>query len=93
MRLQGEVYFQSRLIGMQVVPVADGSEPFSKRLDTALLALCKRLNVPIPIWLKNNTKQFAAFRMTIFTPDQFIDRIHLDQFKIRLFEEETPRET
>lgn len=88
MRLQGEVYFESRLTGLAVVPVGEGGESLAKRLDAALLALCKQMNVPIPVWLQNNTKQFAAFHMTLFTPDQFVDRVHFDQFQIRLLSDD-----
>lgn len=88
MRLQGEVYRESKLIGMDSVDVETSDAPLGKRLDSALLKLCKTLVVPIPIWLDNNTKQFATFRMTIFFPDQFVDQVAFDHFQIRLFEDE-----
>lgn len=88
MRLQGEVYHQSKLVSLGLVEVEESDAPLGKRLDTALLKLCKQLVVPIPVWLDNNTKQFANFRMTVFFPDQFVDQVHFDQFQIRLLNEE-----
>lgn len=92
MRLQGETYFESRLTGRAIVPVEMGERSFTERLDKALLALCKQMTVPIPVWLKNNTKQFAHYRMTIFFPDQFVEKVAFDQFQVRLMDDDLREE-
>jgi hypothetical protein len=92
MRLEGKLFAKGRLIRHAVVPVPDdASFTLSRRLDLALLALTKTLKLPLPIWLKNNTKQFARFHMTIFFPDQFMEPFDYDQYQIRLIEDEDER--
>lgn len=87
-QLEGNLFIGSKRLGSYTIEVSeDGRLPLSKRLDTALLELCKGLNVPLPVWLKKNSREFARFHQTIFFPDQFTGAVPFDQFQIRLFEE------
>lgn len=89
-RLEGKVYRGSALIAMDTQPLDEKHRDagFSKRLDVALTVLCKRMGVPLPIWLNKNTKQFIRFRQTVFQPDQFAEKVAFDQFQIKLLEDE-----
>lgn len=89
LQLEGNVFVGNKRMGSYTVIVSDDERlPFSKRLDTALLSLCKSMNVPLPVWLKKNSREFARFRQTIFFPDQFTSTVPFDQFQIRFFDEE-----
>ena len=90
MRLEGCIISGNRRIGIlsiELEPEQSGGPPFSKRLDTALLSLCKEMNVPLPIWLSKNTREFAHFHQTCFFPEQFAEECHFDRFSIRLYDE------
>lgn len=88
LQLEGNVFVGNKRLGSYTVIVSEDERlPLSKRLDTSLLELCKSMNVPLPVWLKKNSREFARFRQTIFFPDQFTGTVPFDQFQIRFFEE------
>ncbi len=86
MRLEGIVYQGDRRLGMQIVEIEEVSESFSKNLDTALLRLCKDLQLPIPIWMRKNTREFARYHTTQFFPEQFTEEVYFSAFQIKLLE-------
>ena len=48
-------------------------------------AVCREMNVPFPLWLSKNTREFAQFHQTTFFEDQFSDnKVPFDRFMIRL---------
>lgn len=85
MRLEGSIYKRDSILDLQSVEVSEDAQiPLSKRWDIALLALCKNMNVPIPIWLNKNSREFVNFHQTIFTPEQFAEEVHFDIFQVKL---------
>lgn len=86
MRLEGSVYKRDSILDLQSVEVSeDETVSLSKRWDVALLALCKKMNVPIPIWLKKNSREFINFHQTMFTAEQFAEDVNFDIFQVKLF--------
>jgi len=57
---------------------------FREKLENCLLDLCSKLEIPVPLWLKKNTRELATFRRTFFTREQFIEKVWFDKFEIRL---------
>jgi hypothetical protein len=55
-------------------------------LEKALVELCKQMDIPVPMWMKKNTKEFAAFGQTIFFREQYTENIRFDRFQIRVIE-------
>ena len=53
-------------------------------LEKCLLEVCTQLEIPVPLWLEKNTKEFVAYHKTFFTHEQFIDRVWFDKFEIRV---------
>ena len=86
MRLEGTVYQGDLVINRQTLTLAEDSSSFTKRLDRTLLALTKALNVPIPIWLQKNTREFTHFRQTMFFPEQFAETVNFSYLQIKLIE-------
>ncbi len=86
MKLEGAIYRENRLMDRRVREVPDGGQTFVVNLDRCLLALCKDLGIPIPIWMNRNTREFAHWRQTAFTSEQFDEKTHFDRFQIRLSE-------
>lgn len=62
----------------------DSSLQFRERLEKCLIDLCREIGIPVPIWLEKNTKEFAYFKKTFFTNEQFVEKVNFDKFEIRL---------
>ena len=85
MRIEMTVYVQKHRRASDRSP-RDLSQGFSKQLEECLLSLCRALSVPIPLWLSKNTKEFASFHLTLFSPEQFDERVTFDRMVLRMLE-------
>lgn len=87
MRLEGRLYTANRLLDVKEVNIDDDPDlPFSRNLEQALILVCKDLDIPIPMWMKKNTKEFAAFHQTVFFAEQYQEKVRFDRFQIRWIE-------
>jgi hypothetical protein len=68
------------------VEFQDPAKTFTQNLEKCLVELCRALEVPIPLWLEKNTREFARFHQTLFFDGQFTEPIHFDRFQIRWIE-------
>lgn len=84
MILYGKLLSGTKLIKEASFEVSDENTSFRDRLEECLIGLCKELDIPVPIWLKKNTKEFIQYRTTFFNKEQFIESIKFDRFEIRL---------
>ena len=50
----------------------------------ALMEICRRMDVPRPLWLGKHQKEFDAFRRTAFTQDHFVERVAFSRLEIEL---------
>ena len=53
----------------------------------ALDEACRALDVPRPIWLPKNEREFSSFRMTAFTQDHFVEEIHFERMEIEFIDD------
>lgn len=87
MKLEGRLFTGNRMTDIKEVSlVSDPDAPFSKNLENALILLCHELDIPVPVWMKKNTKEFAAFYQTIFFSDQYQEKVRFDRFQIKMIE-------
>lgn len=84
MRLQGKLIKGTALIQEIVVERENENESFHDLLEACLIDLCRQLDIQVPIWLKKNTKEFAAHRTAYFGPEQFVEKVKFDRFEIRV---------
>ena len=84
--LEGRVLFANMMMEIKEVTTEDTDASYSKRLEKALVELCRQLDVPVPMWMKKNTKEFAAFGQTIFFREQYTENVRFDRFQIRVIE-------
>lgn len=84
--LTGKIFIKNRLA--REAETADNEEghDFRDKLEKCLIDLCAALEIPVPLWLKKNTKELAIFRRTFFTSEQFIDKVWFDKLEIKLGE-------
>ena len=83
MVLNGKIYVQGKII-KEMNTEAPEQLPFREKLEKCLLDLCSEMDIPVPLWLKKNTRELAIFRRTFFTGEQFIEKVWFDKFEIRL---------
>ncbi|HOJ10420.1 MAG TPA: hypothetical protein PK733_07495 [Clostridiales bacterium] len=84
MKLAGNLIKGTKIIRRASFEKEDQSISFHDMLEESLLALCKELDIPVPIWMKKNTGEFAMFRRTFFTSEQFTEKVGFDRFEIRM---------
>ncbi len=84
MTLNGKLYLDGKLIREAEVAEYDSKQPFHDRLEKCLVDLCAGLDIPVPLWLKKNTRELGIFKRTFFPREQFIDKVWFDKLEIQL---------
>lgn len=84
MKLSGKIINEGRPVKNASVVKDDPRLSFHDQLEECLVQLCRALDIAVPMWLRNNTSEFAAFRRTTFTREHFMEEIRFDRFEIRL---------
>ncbi|MGI6326638.1 MAG: hypothetical protein ACOX1U_06705 [Saccharofermentanales bacterium] len=85
MKLEGRVFRANLLLRQATVERPDSDASFVSQLEKCLIELCHELDVPIPLWLSKNTREFARFHQTLFFADQFNEKVRFDRFQIHWF--------
>lgn len=85
MKLNAKI-LKGTMIIMEEESVLDGQGRFQKQLETSLVEVCKKMGIPVPLWVGKNTREFARFKWTSFNSDQFFEPVKFDRFEIRLEE-------
>lgn len=87
MTLEGRLFLANRMTEIKEIATTDNDPSYSKRLEKALVELCRQMDIPVPMWMKKNTKEFAAFGQTIFFREQYTEKVRFDRFQIRVLED------
>ena len=82
MKLEGRVFTANLLLSEATVEYPESGQRFVTQLEKCLVDLCHQLEVPLPLWLEKNTREFARFHQTIFFAEQFTEPIRFDRFQI-----------
>jgi hypothetical protein len=87
LRLRGRLIQGTRTLKEAMVDIDEYDEKISFReaLEKCFISLCKELDIQVPMWLKKNTTEFAAFGRTSFIDEQFIEKVNFQRFEIRYF--------
>ena len=67
-------------------PSADLSR--TKKIFSALEAVCLEFDLSVPIWFDKNISEFKSSSRTRFLPDNFFDSADLDYLEISVIEED-----
>ena len=84
MKLYGKLVRERSLIKETFIENNQPELSFNDKLEKCLIEVCAQLDIPVPLWLDKNTKEFVAYRKTFFTEEQFMDKVWFDKFEIRL---------
>jgi len=84
MTLTGRLLVEGKIIREGTSHDDDSSHSFRDKLENCLIDLCASMDIPVPLWLKKNTRELAVFRRTFFSSEQFIEKVWFDKFEIKL---------
>lgn len=84
MTLRGKIFLEGKIIKEDISESSDEGLSFRDKLEKCLLDICSKLDTPVPLWLKKNTRELAVFRRTFFTGEQFVEKIWFDKLEIIL---------
>lgn len=82
--LNGKIIIAGKLVRESSAEDGDEAHSFRDKLEKCLIDLCYSMEIPVPLWLKKNTRELAIFRKTFFTPEQFMEKVWFDRFEIKL---------
>lgn len=85
-KLEGKTFRGNLMQKNHTVEFHDPDRTFTQNLEHCLVDLCHAMEVPIPLWLEKNTREFARFHQTLFFDGQFTETIQFDRFQIRWIE-------
>lgn len=85
MKLYGRLIKHGKLLKEAWVVPQNENGDFRDQLEECLIAVCKELDVEVPIWLKKNTTEFGLYRKTSFNSDHFGEAIKFDRLEIVLY--------
>ena len=87
MRFWTKVFYENHLI-KDTTCEDFGTDSRTFKVFRALEESCRALDLPVPIWLKNNVKDFQRIARARFRQDSFIETIDFDYLEFQVIEED-----
>lgn len=87
-RLWGKLIQDNHLLKDFVVENPDPLETRTHKVFQALEVLAREFDLPVPIWLDTNIKDFKRNARTKFRQDSFVETINFDFLEIQIIEED-----
>lgn len=88
MKIWAKTYRFKHKVGDTIIENYDPELSRTKKIFSALETACKEFDLPVPIWLESNIKDFKQFSRTRFTADSFIEEIDYDYLELQVIEED-----
>lgn len=82
--LSGKLILGTKVVKESLVHLEDKDSSYRDLLEKCFVALCRDLDIQVPLWLKKNTNEFVSYRRTFFTGEHFLEKVKFDRFEIRL---------
>lgn len=74
---------------LQDITIPDDSDDRrTTKILHALTRICREFDLPEPIWLDSNIRDFKRSSKTRFTQDSFIETVPFDYLEIQILEED-----
>ncbi len=86
-RMWGKIFKQNRLIKDTVICIDDETTSRTAKVFQSVNDICQAFDLPQPIWLDTNIKEFQSHNKTRFHSDHFIESIDFDFLEVHLIEE------
>lgn len=87
-RLWGKIFRDNHLLRDYVVEDADPNETRTHKVFRGLDILAHEFDLPVPIWLDTNIRDFKRHSKTRFYQDSFVESIDFDFLEIQIIEED-----
>ena len=87
MRFWGKVIKDNRLL-RDVTAEENGGETRTIKVFHALEEICRELDLPKPLWLDTNIREFQKVAKARFRQDSFIEEIPFDYLEFQVIEED-----
>ena len=87
MRFWAKIIRSNHLVKDLVIE-ENGTESRTAKVFHALDAACLQLDLPKPIWLKPNVREFQKVAKARFRQDSFIEEIPFDYLEFQVIEED-----
>ena len=70
---------------------AQDTEPCTREEPEAAIAeICRRLDLPKPLWMDKNRREWQDFGQTRFLPDAFFEHVQFERLEIEFMDAEAP---
>lgn len=87
MRFWGKLIKDSHLLRDTVVELDSPAKRTAKVFE-ALKEVCMRFDLPVPVWLDNNVRDFQRVAKVRFRQDSFVEQIPFDYLEFQVIEED-----
>lgn len=87
MRTAGRI-IKDRKILREIVKEDNGPDTRTRKVLRALEEICRELDIPVPIWLEANIREFQRRAKTAFTQDAFVEEIPFTLLELEVLEED-----
>ena len=77
---------ENHRIGRQTTVACNREDP-----REALLDACHELDLPEPVWLEKNQREWENFGMTRFLPDAFFEPVTFQRLEIEYIDPDAPK--
>ena len=57
----------------------------------ALISMCKKFDIPAPMWLTKHEREFEDFRRTAFLRADFVEEVPFDRLEVEFLEDGVKR--
>jgi len=93
MKLYGKLMNKNMPLKINKVENLNSNLDFHGQIESLFIDLCKNLDIPVPIWLKKNTRELSRYKKTFFNKEQkktffnkeqFIEEVYFDNFILEI---------
>jgi len=84
MKLYGKLMNKNMPLKTNKVENLNSNIEFHAQIEGLFIDLCKNLDIPVPIWLKKNTRELSRYKKTFFNKEQFIEEVYFDNFILEI---------
>lgn len=86
-RMWGKIFKNNHLLTDYTYENSD-CDTRTHKVFSGIDNMCHFFNIPKPIWLDKNVRDFKKFSRVKFRADNFVEEIDFDYFEIRILEED-----
>ncbi len=87
MRIWARQFKETHMLANELI-VDETIDTRTHKVFRAIEEICKKMDLPQPVWLDRNIKEFKRNAVVRFDGDSFIEEVPFDYLEIRVIEED-----